>query len=410
MRGTGCVPRVAAALLVASVAMALAVESPSAAGQGAASRHAGERTCPPRKLRVANGCAAPAAAARHIVSITHEAIPELGIKAVIVRVDRGRHTLTSFALGRSMAGVPASPRMHFRIGSIAIPYLINLILQLQDRGRLSLDDELSTYLPKLPNADGITLRMLADNTSGYPDWIQGNDEFVKLLYANVFRQWTPRELLAHAFSRPLACDPGACFNYAHTNFAVLAKVVHKVTGQPVSRLLRKRVLRPLGLRRTAISRLPRIPPPVLHSYDSGRGQYEDATFWSPSWTLGAGQVMTATIGNVARTARAIGTGALISRRARRQQVAPTTVGLPGMRRRLYYGLGLVVANRWRVQNPVLNGYTGVMAYLPSQRLSIAITATTRKRSSSDGRNYSALLFSRIGAYLAPDHPPPNLPG
>ena len=59
--------------------------------------------------------------------------------------------------------------MHFRIGAMAIPYLINVLLQLQDQGRLSLDDPVSNWLPDLPNADRVTLRMLASNTSGYPD-------------------------------------------------------------------------------------------------------------------------------------------------------------------------------------------------------------------------------------------------
>ena len=89
-----------------------------------------------------------------------------------------------------MAGVPARRDMRFRIGSMAIPYLVTILLQLQDQGRLSLDDKLSRFLPGMPDAGRITLRMLADNTSGYPDWIQGNEAFFHLFYANVFRQWT----------------------------------------------------------------------------------------------------------------------------------------------------------------------------------------------------------------------------
>src|SRR5262249_3049052 len=93
----------------------------------------------------------------------------------------------------SMAGGPANRRMHFRIGSIAIPYVIDLLLQLQDKGRLSLDDPVSKWLPNLPNADRVTLRMLANSTSGYADWIQENPDFVKALFADVFRQWQTSE-------------------------------------------------------------------------------------------------------------------------------------------------------------------------------------------------------------------------
>jgi CubicO group peptidase (beta-lactamase class C family) len=111
-----------------------------------------------------------------------------------------------------MTGVPTNLRMHFRIGSIAIPYVIDLLLQLQDRGRLSLDDPVSNWLPGLPNADRVTLRMLANTTSGYADWIQEDPDFINTLHAGVFRQWRTEELLEIALARPRLCEPGTCFH------------------------------------------------------------------------------------------------------------------------------------------------------------------------------------------------------
>jgi D-alanyl-D-alanine carboxypeptidase len=122
-----------------------------------------------------------------------------------------------------MAGAPATRRMHFRIGSIAIPYLIDQLLILQDEGKLSLDDPVSNWLPGLPNGDRVTLRMLANSTSGYPDWIQGNPSFTETLLADIFRQWKTQALMDAAFSQPLICDPGTCFHYAHTNYVVLER-------------------------------------------------------------------------------------------------------------------------------------------------------------------------------------------
>jgi CubicO group peptidase (beta-lactamase class C family) len=359
--------------------------------------------CRAGAIVVAGGCTSVGAVRRQVAAIARRALAELGLRAVILRVAVGGRPLVTIALGNSMIGVPANPRMHFRIGSMAIPYLTNLLLQLQDDGRLSIHDKLSKWFPHLPNAKRITLEMLANNTSGYPDWIQGNPVFVDALFADVFRQWTPDELLAFAFDRPLACAPGTCFNYAHTNYVILSKVLRAVTGKPVASLMRKRIFAPLGLRETEISRLPAIPEPVLHAYTSERGPYEDSTFWSPSWTIGDGTVMTSTIGDMTRTAQTIGEGRLLSRRARRQQFAPSTLGLPGMSRRLYYALGLVVTGGWRLQNPMLNGYTGVMAYLPPRKLSVVVVTSTGERASLDDINYSTLIFSRIAQYLAPDH-------
>lgn len=391
------------AITVSMMSALLVVASDARAKSSEPGSSSAQRRCPAGEIAVEGGCTRVGAVRRHVVALARQALTEHGLRAAIVRVDVGRRPIVTAALGNSMIGVPATPRMHFRIGSMAIPYLTNLLLQLQDDRRLSLDDKLSKWLPEFPNADRITLEMLANNTSGYPDWIQGNQVFVDVLFADVFRQWTPDELLAYAFDRPLACAPGACFNYAHTNFAVLSKVLRAVTGKPVARLIRKRVFAPLGLRQTQISRLPWMPSPVLHAYVSDRGPYEDSTFWSPSWTIGGGTVMTSTVGDMTRTAQTIGRGRLLSRRARRQQFAPSTLGLPGMSREFYYALGIVVTGRWRLQNPMLNGYTGIMAYLPPRKISVVITATTGEQASRDAVHYSALLFSQIGRYLAPDH-------
>jgi D-alanyl-D-alanine carboxypeptidase len=359
--------------------------------------------CGTGSLSVAGGCASRAAASKGVQALVAKAMGEMHLRATIVGVDTGSQTLTEFAQGNSMTGTPANPDMYFRIGSMAIPDMITVLLQLQDEGRLSLDDKLSKYEPELPDASRVTLRMLADNTSGYVDWIQGNLPFVEELFENPFRFWTANELLGIALARPMACEPGTCFHYAHTNLSLLSRVIAKVTGHSVEQEIRERVFQPLGLRHTQISRYAAFPGPALHSYTTERGPYEDATFWSPSWTIGAGQVMAATIGDVTRTARAVGSGELISPAAYRESVADTSTGLPGTKPNFYYGLGQLVDDGWIIQNPMLNGYTGVMAYLPKRKLSLAIVATTGPGADPEAA-YASLLFERITAYLTPGNP------
>ena len=360
--------------------------------------------CDAGEIRTASGCRGLAEARGEVEEIVRQSVEANGLRAALVRVNVGDRKLAAVAQGDSMTGVPATPRMHFRIGAMAIPYLINLMLQLQDDGLLSLDDPVSNWMPQLANADRVTLRMLTSSTSGYPDWIQGSQVFVDALYADVFRLWKPSELLAYAFDRPLPCEPAACFSYSHANFLILSKILRDVTGESVGKQIRKRVFRPLGLHDIGISPLATIPEPTLHAYTAERGPYEDTTSWSPSWTLGKDSIMTGTVGDMARTARAIGTGELISRQASREQFAPITADYPGFSEELYYGLGINVANTWRFQNPDLNGYTGIMAYLPADDLSIALTTTNSEASTDDGVNYSQRLWAEIADYLAPDHP------
>jgi D-alanyl-D-alanine carboxypeptidase len=322
-------------------------------------------------------------------------------KAAIVRIDIGGRTLVSRGLGFSMAGVPASPRMKFRPGSMTIPAVTTLALQLQDEGRLNLDDKLSKYFPNYPNADRVTLRMLASVTSGYPDYIQENPPFQAALLANVFRQWDDSELLDYAFAQPVACNPGACFHYAHTNFILLGRVLEKVTKQSMTKLLLRRVIRPLGLRETAITKLPYIPPPVLHAYSDERNVYEDSSYWSPSWGIGRGMLWTTTARDMITQIRAIATGRLISKSAFRQFRAPLSRGLPGAPRTADYGLGILLAKKWLFQNPVINDYAGILAYLPSQRIAVLIEVTHKPNATA--QSIATDVFKALTQYLTPNN-------
>ncbi len=69
-----------------------------------------------------------------------------------------------------MTDVPASTDMHFRNGAVASEYLATLLLEYVDEDRLSLDDTIDHWMPMLPEANRVTLKMLTDQTSGYPDF------------------------------------------------------------------------------------------------------------------------------------------------------------------------------------------------------------------------------------------------
>lgn len=395
--------RIPAAILLLCGAL-LATLAASASAAPGPSKPSASAACPKQQVEVATGCASRFAARKHIEALIREAMPEMGLRASIVQVSTGKQPLVQAGFGNSIKGTPASPRMYWRIGSIAIPYLINLLLQLQDEGKLSLDDPLSKYRPNFPAADEVTLRMLASVTSGYPDFIQENEPFQQTLFQNPFRQWTANELIQWAFTLPQVCKPGTCFHYAHTNFAILSQVIAKVSGKSVEALMHERVLGPLGLDKTAVTRFPAFPGPALHAYTGERGFYEDCTFWSPSWSIGAGTVMTSTMADTVRGFREMSRGALISKQANRERLSSSnTAGLGIFNSSSYYGLGLLVNNEWQIQNPFIDGYTGLAAYLPSRDLSIGIVTTQLPQSSNNGVGYASELFAELARYLSPDH-------
>ena len=75
---------------------------------------------------------------------------------------------------------------HFRIGSITKTFTATLLLMLADEKRLGLDDPVSKYVAWVPNGDRITLRMLADMTSGLHNYTE-DDAWVKTAFSNFNR-------------------------------------------------------------------------------------------------------------------------------------------------------------------------------------------------------------------------------
>jgi CubicO group peptidase (beta-lactamase class C family) len=320
--------------------------------------------------------------------------------------------------------------MHFRNGAIAFFYVATLLLRLVDQKVVTLDDPLAKWLPDLRDADKATLRMLANLTAGYPDYVQ-NAEFVSALYADPFRQWTPEEQIAISLSTPQVFAPGTNWDYSHSDYVILGQALEKITGQPLDVALQEQVLGPMGLRNTVAWATPEISEPVLHAFTSERRQalgipagtrfYEESTYWNPSWTFAQGAIQTTNIVDMTTTAVAVGEGTVLSPESHRAQIAPDLLGfgtpLKGcpachtLDETYTYGLGAVLSGDWILQNPLFAGCGAVTGYLPAAKIAIAVATTFNEGAFDDQGNYKYSshqeIFGAIGAHLAPDHPLPK---
>ena len=350
------------------------------------------------------------------------------ILAVLVEVTIGDELVLSRAWGESMTGVPATTDMRFRNGAVAFAYLGHLLMQFVDAGTVGLDDTIDAWFPELPAADAVTLRMLANQTSGYPDF-EKDPAWNAAYNDDPFREFGFQERLDTAFSKPLQFEPGTNWSYSHTHFLILGEILAAIGGAPLDELLAAKVLGPFGLTGTTAHDSAYTPEPVLHAYSSERREVlgipagvaftEESTYWNPVWGTPTGAAQTTTIGDLTRTAVAIGTGRLLSEASYH---AMTDSALLGFGERLAscapscftqvegynYGLGVVRSGGWILQNPQLGGYSAVMAYLPAERTSIAVATTYGPEAfDADGgyQNASDAIFRAIGAAVARDAPP-----
>jgi len=367
-----------------------------------------------------------------------EAMEARHLRSVIVRVTVDGKEVITKAYGESMTGVPATVDMHFRNGAVAISYVSTLLLVLVDEKKLALDDKASKWVPEIPHSDEVTLRQLAQMTTGYTDYVIGNAEVDAMLYTDPFRQWTPEELLQTVTSKPLLYPPGTNWNYAHTNYLILGLALEEATGRRMSDLMQEKVLGPLGLTNTTDPGpgAPTIPEPALHAFTSERRAqlgipagtrfYEESTYWNPSWTITRGAIQTSNIFDVNATAVAVGTGKLLTPESYRAMISTglrgKTTALPGcatcfpQSEGYSYGLGIVTTGDWVMQDPLFSGEAGAFAYLPSKKVAVALALTFTEDAfapdgsykSEVGSNAADPVWRQIAAVVAPEDPPPAL--
>lgn len=372
--------------------------------------------------------AADAQRADSVEGIARSAMAQYRVKAMLVRVTENGHVVYSGALGNSMDGVPATVQMHFRNGAMAFTYMSFLLLRLVDHGKVRLDDKLSKFLPNLPNADRITLKNLANMTSGYADYVY-QKEVMEGVYTDPFRHWTSDELIRIGVSKPLQFAPGTNWGYSHTNYVILGRVLEKIAGMPLAAAMQQYVFGPMGLSQTQAFDTPQIPQPVLHAYSSERRAalripssipfYEESTFWDPSWTTAPGAVETTDIADMARSMEIVGAGTLLSKASHQAQVGPNLVGLghadpkcPACRKltkAFNYVLGVVILGPWITQTKSFAGSTATVGYLPSRRLTIAVATTFLPAAFDSEGNFkdaSVKVFGSLANALAPATLPP----
>lgn len=364
--------------------------------------------------------AAPAGAATvpraGLRSALEQARYDEGIPAVSAALVRDGRLVWSAALGRAVdpdgvhprTGRPtarrvrrATPATRFSLASASKTYTAVLVLRLVDAGTVGLDDPLSRWAPSIPGAGTVTVRMLLDHTSGYPD-VENEEPFLSQLTIssgnyNPNRAWTRAELLAR--QQPPAFTPGAKYEYSNSNYLLLGEVLDRAGGTDADAALQREIAAPLRLRETTYATRPGLARRMARSYEWFNERYND--HWAgaravptdvvgPVWTDG-GVVTTAR--EAARFGDALNRGRLLSPGTLTEMLRPTPAS--GTDR---YGLGTYAfteaGRTWQGHDGNYGGYQSMLFTDGRAKLTLAVLTNT------DGDAASS-AFSALADVLDP---------
>ncbi|MBX7109437.1 MAG: beta-lactamase family protein [Chitinophagales bacterium] len=157
-----------------------------------------------------------------------------------------------------------------RVGSTVKMFTATVVLQLQEEGKLNLDDKIAAYLPgdvidKIENADQATIRQLLQHSSGIYNYIQ-NLSFQTASINDLLKEWHADDLLKYAYHKSAYFSAGADVRYSNTNYILLGLLLEKLEGKPLYRVFDERLFAPLGLTLTQFAGNNHVPDGIVRGY------------------------------------------------------------------------------------------------------------------------------------------------
>lgn len=198
-----------------------------------------------------------------IVAAAHqaaEAAMDAGVPGVQVAVSQHGRIIYSGAFGVTdkNSGTPVTSRTVMQIASLSKQFTAAAILRLAERGELSLDDRIDTYVPEF-NSQGstVTLRQILSHTSGLRrDWIPSPPSGVSL--------WAPvtrAQVIQYLNAEPFDTAPGTNWSYSNAGFMLLGYAIESITGRPYAEFIQNELALPLGLPDTGLCGSSHLPLP-----------------------------------------------------------------------------------------------------------------------------------------------------
>lgn len=172
-----------------------------------------------------------------------------------------------FGLADVENDVPARGNTVYRIASISKPIAATAVMQLVERGRVSLDDPVQKYVPAFPvkGEQQVTIRHLLTHTSGIRHYRAGEMESSR-------EYETVEEALTIFKDDPLLFPPGTKYSYSTYAYNLLAAVVETASGLGFETYLRNNVWQPAGMDATYLDHVSQIIPRRARQYvRAGRG-------------------------------------------------------------------------------------------------------------------------------------------
>lgn len=287
----------------------------------------------------------------------------------------------AFGLANREWNVPNTVQTKFRIGSITKQFTAAAILQLAEKGKLSLEDKLGKYFPDFPKGDSVTVHMLLNHTSGIKSYT-GLPHF-----STLFTLPYPKDSVVALFKNlPYDFSPGTKYSYNNSGYFLLGYIVEKVSGAPYHTYLQENVIGKAGLRNTALDQLDSVLTYRAMGYSKTPAGWKNAPYISMEFPYSAGALFS-TVADLHQWNNALFGGKIVAPALFSKMTTPYLNS---------YGYGLEVdslQNHKRVGHyGNIQGFASYSSYYPQDDVHVVILSNKEGWVQGIGQALAAFLF------------------
>ena len=332
-------------------------------------------------------------------SLAGSGIRENRAAGIVAAVVRGNDTLLLKGYGKADVewNIAMPVDAMFEIGSITKQFTAAAILQLRDEGKLSLDDEMTKWLPDFDmRGNKVTIRRLLDHTSGIKGLTE-MPEFGDLVSNTRF----PRDSAYALIKRyPFEFKTGEAQIYNNSAFWLLGLVVEKASGMTYENYIEKKLFEPLGMKRSMYCNSGENVERRAHGYQVQNGQVRRAPTNVHTWPFSAGSICS-TAGDLVIWLKALHGGKVLSPESYAEMTTPSKLNDGTI---LGYGMGIGVGKDVRGLNYIghgggIAGFTSEATWYPDAQAAIVVLMN------SNGNLDPGAVAGELAAELLPWQPP-----
>jgi D-alanyl-D-alanine carboxypeptidase len=291
----------------------------------------------------------------------------------------GENFITSAGVQTFNQDTLLDPSDHQRVGSITKIVTSTLILKLQEKGLLSLEQSVESILPGiLKDGSRISVRQLLQHRSGLKDYIWmdiAGTKCIEHAVSSIQDLFPPQSLIRLIANQELEFEPGTEYKYSNTGYILLGMIVEKCSGEKFEDAVDQWIIQPLHLERTYFPSKNHIRLPFATGHSQATPDLSDISDEkseltelnvSIMWTAGA---LISNPAEIQKIMKALFSNLLLSQVSLEQMLDFHETDIPNQ----FYGLGLY---KYTFDNGMqayghhggVHGYESLTLYYPDHEI------------------------------------------